>query len=151
MSETELMPCPFCGGEALERGDPNARLARWVNCKTCNADMVGKTLDEAIAKWNRRSPVAEGGGWRTITDADVGKTMLVTNNIKARDAFGEMSHKWITWIQAASDPDTTGKYVGYDCGDRLIHNLTHCAPIPAPSQEGASDTGEGSEPPPNPR
>lgn len=50
-----LLPCPFCGGTALERGDPKARLARWVNCKECNADMVGKTLDEAITKWNRRA------------------------------------------------------------------------------------------------
>lgn len=50
-----LLPCPFCGGTALERGNPNARLARWVNCKGCNADMVGKTLDDAIEKWNRRS------------------------------------------------------------------------------------------------
>lgn len=58
MAENELLPCPFCGGTALERGDPNARLARWVNCKDCNADMVGKTLDEAIVKWNRR---ASGG------------------------------------------------------------------------------------------
>jgi hypothetical protein len=68
--------------------------------------------------------------WRPITDADVGKTMLVTNNIKARSAHGEMSHRWITWIQEASDPESTGKYVGYDCGNRLIHNLTHCAAIP---------------------
>lgn len=79
------------------------------------------------------------GGWRPITEADVGKTMLVTNNIRARDTFGEMSNRWITWIQASDRPEVTGKYIGYTDGDRLLHGLTHCAPLPDPKQEGLAE------------
>jgi hypothetical protein len=68
--------------------------------------------------------------WRPITAADEGARMLVTNNLHARDAHGGMSHVWISHIIEASDPDRTGPYVGYDEGDRLIENLTHCAAIP---------------------
>ena len=53
---TELLPCPFCGGEArLDTSGP--RIAgRWVYCCGCGA--VGglrMTEAEAVAAWNTRS------------------------------------------------------------------------------------------------
>ena len=71
-------------------------------------------------------------GWRKIKASDVGKTMLVTNNLYAKDAFGEMSHRWLTWIQKSDDPKRQGKYGGFDAADRWIHNITHVAEIPKP-------------------
>ena len=51
--ETELKPCPFCGGEAkvMDMGYPH-----WVYCEECGAKVHGGTNDErdSIAAWNRR-------------------------------------------------------------------------------------------------
>jgi hypothetical protein len=55
-----LLPCPFCGGSALE-----FRPITRVRCKTCGAEAWGegregafRTQDEAIADWNRRAPIS---------------------------------------------------------------------------------------------
>ena len=73
--------------------------------------------------------------WRRIKKADIGgPQMLVTNNRTARNAFGEMSHIWVSHIFAGSIPEETGKYVGWD-GDRFVSNLTHCCKIPMPTPE----------------
>lgn len=69
-------------------------------------------------------------GWRQVTDADVGKTMLVSNNFSARNAHGEMSHRWIIWIQKTAD----GEYMGFDQGVQRIWGITHCAELPNPDR-----------------
>lgn len=47
----ELLPCPFCGGEAME-------IERYgfheVCCLPCTAAVQAKTEAEAIAAWNTR-------------------------------------------------------------------------------------------------
>jgi hypothetical protein len=50
-----LLPCPFCGGEAVECGNESYMNIR---CKRCCAVSDRKTKPEAIAAWNRR----EGSG-----------------------------------------------------------------------------------------
>ena len=52
------------------------------------------------------------------------KHLIVTNNIEAKDAFGEMSHVWLTTLWIKSD-DTNYGIVTYDAADRRIVNLTH--------------------------
>ena len=47
----ELLPCPFCGGEA-EQKSPAQPHGGMVNCRSCGAEAFGP-------KWNRRAP------WRT--------------------------------------------------------------------------------------
>lgn len=58
-----LKPCPFCGGEAhlMDMGWPH-----WVWCNECGARVQSTKFAEegdaeAIAKWNRRAEIKEGG------------------------------------------------------------------------------------------
>ncbi len=47
--ELELLPCPFCGGEAH-------MTASFVQCRVCRSDgAIGGTPAEARAAWNRRT------------------------------------------------------------------------------------------------
>lgn len=58
-SATELLPCPFCGGEAeiesVEWLEPEVNLHS-AKCKRCGAESaVRETKAEAIAAWNMRA------------------------------------------------------------------------------------------------
>lgn len=53
---------------------------------------------------------------------DENRRLLVTNNIDARDAFGQPSHVWI--INLLQEDDEAGWYCGYS-GDDLIRSITH--------------------------
>lgn len=62
MSEIDLKPCPFCGGEAEAVYAPND-INRWgVQCKSCGCTVeveewkgVEDTRGNAIKAWNRRA------------------------------------------------------------------------------------------------
>lgn len=56
----ELLPCPFCGGEAVITKRGTARCSMIVTCEWCGAfvesgDVVGLTNPRSY-KWNRREP-----------------------------------------------------------------------------------------------
>lgn len=52
----DLLPCPFCGGDASDRLIHGMLLFR---CDRCGADgPVGHTIDDAVKGWNRRTPSA---------------------------------------------------------------------------------------------
>lgn len=70
VTEVELLPCPFCGGEDLEvKTDNEMHMDRGaravVMCNTCRAqgaiaeiewyEREAKAKTEAIKLWNRRS------------------------------------------------------------------------------------------------
>ena len=63
--DNELLPCPFCGGEAM----PTLTAAggiEWghVECVERDCGAVGPTpptTAEAIAAWNRRTPEKHNG------------------------------------------------------------------------------------------
>jgi Lar family restriction alleviation protein len=50
----QLLPCPFCGGEAR----PHRFLKSYVTieCSICYAELPGHSKAEACAAWNRRTP-----------------------------------------------------------------------------------------------
>jgi Lar family restriction alleviation protein len=48
----ELMPCPFCGGEAMNRKVNRVYYVFCTNCYVKTVDSI--TPDKAIAAWNRR-------------------------------------------------------------------------------------------------
>lgn len=59
MKETELLPCPFCGGKAFVSAKLpyfGEELTLAVVCEECNAASKHKrTKEEAIDAWNRRA------------------------------------------------------------------------------------------------
>lgn len=54
---SELMPCPFCGGEAYFEDDGVIQeTLYWVNCK-CGIGTTSCHSKESLAKtWNHRTP-----------------------------------------------------------------------------------------------
>lgn len=68
--------------------------------------------------------------WKKITK-ELDRRVLVTNNINARDAHGQMSHVWIGFIIKSAEPEKYGKFVAFDEADRKILDLTHYCEIPS--------------------
>ena len=62
MSNTELKPCPFCGGKATLRTGVLFRTEAFVKCNTCKCRTITykggdheDTVYLAVAAWNRRA------------------------------------------------------------------------------------------------
>lgn len=84
-SETMLLPCPFCGGEAEfetttdPRGDCNC-----VRCDDCDYSLMNgpvgigwfSTAKEAAESWNRRAPSAEAKDDGSIVLSREGQEIL---------------------------------------------------------------------------
>lgn len=52
--------------------------------------------------------------------------VLVTNNIESRNAYGRMSHLWLTsFVMKVSDPGQKPEYITFNERDQRIHSLTH--------------------------
>lgn len=60
--ENELLPCPFCGGEAIQQNDAelgDMYFKEWVSCAGCGARMIEdkidctKTAGQQIQTWTR--------------------------------------------------------------------------------------------------
>ena len=52
MSETKLLPCPFCGGEAEVCG------YYFIQCTKCGSSTLTHTnIEKAIQAWNNRKPI----------------------------------------------------------------------------------------------
>lgn len=50
----EMKPCPFCGSDVCTV--QQSFQCEYVQCDRCEAmGPAGKTTDDAIAEWNRRS------------------------------------------------------------------------------------------------
>ena len=59
MTDTDLLPCPFCGGTAstwMGIDKYNNKCVWGVDCDICDCSLTGPydTKDEAIEAWNRR-------------------------------------------------------------------------------------------------
>lgn len=66
MIETNLKPCPFCGGEAFVYSIPPHKHVfatfmtdyeggAFAECSQCSCGLSGKTESDVIIAWNRRA------------------------------------------------------------------------------------------------
>lgn len=72
------------------------------------------------------------GKWVSVKDSlppEHGPPILITNNMKARNAFGHMSHVWVVSM-LHEDKDAPGEFCAL-FGDNLrkIWGVSHWAPI----------------------
>lgn len=103
---TELLPCPFCGGEArLSKDAFGNTILEWVYCMSCGAQCGnGYTEAEAIAAWNTR---AERVGER--------KTINKTGDFVTHDSRAERTCRIVkTWSD--SDYVDGWRYRCSECG-----------------------------------
>ena len=64
-----------------------------------------------------------------LPEPNAGK-FLVTNNISARDANGNMSHLWL--VTMIHQSEKFGYYAFDDYDNRVPQNITHWMPLPPP-------------------
>lgn len=59
--QSELLPCPFCGGHAETDFIPE-HYSYAIECHSigCAARVIKETAAEAVAAWNRRAPASQG-------------------------------------------------------------------------------------------
>ena len=114
---TELLPCPFCGGEADLHHDAMIH----VECLGCTASAYAFDQSAAIAAWNRRAPV-----WQPIATAPEEGQML---------GWGERDG--VNVVDCDNRLDRNGG-VEYFNGD-VYCVVTHWQPLPAPPQEPTNE------------
>jgi Lar family restriction alleviation protein len=103
MADTQLLPCPFCGGDA--QTDFIEGESYLIECYACRAETGIKDSEEdAIAAWNRRAALASRPAevdderqWVVVGGRRAGRTFLAA---LARDAE---RYRWMRnaqWFKA---------------------------------------------------
>lgn len=63
-SKTELLPCPFCGGEAEAKKTDMSYDFTLIKCQECDAQSDERIdLEDAAEAWNRRAPSVPVPQW----------------------------------------------------------------------------------------
>ena len=54
---SNLLPCPFCGGAAIQCGNNELNPRHWIMCEACHACPGGDVpeLANAVEAWNTRA------------------------------------------------------------------------------------------------
>ena len=78
--------------------------------------------------------------WNDIkeTPPPEGRKCIVTNNLRATDAHGQMSHIWILRPIFSTELESKGHWVGFDDADRKILDISHWMALPTASREGGA-------------
>jgi hypothetical protein len=102
MTNYDLKPCPFCGGEAeLDKGGDA------VNCPNCFASCYGNMTDDTIIAWNHRvSPLQkwEPGsnppdGWYFFIIKSGGRSVYPIYSGMAIMPEQNLSRSWEWWAE----------------------------------------------------
>ncbi len=113
----ELLPCPFCGGEAL----PTAHLTyNWFApmCSRCNArgpsvkierdsdpQEMRNLMNQADENWNRRaSPASVPEGWKVAPDVPTATMCLAGEKALSEHDFLRMDSAYCAMLAAAPTP-----------------------------------------------
>jgi len=127
----ELLPCPFCGGEAVVGEIGGQGSYCWVGCKKCAASVTGYLQEHAIAAWNTRAhsdprPVAEG------------LREVVARAIYSRDPAGFLDKVdgWcdMPWEQAIEGAPNDVQ-LAYAIADAILPALATHSPAPMAGEE----------------
>jgi Lar family restriction alleviation protein len=131
LSNEELLPCPFCGGNAVLFDDNGPFL---VECETCRAASGRSPYpNKAIAAWNSRAMRPD---WRDAEKEKptIGKTVIVYGSERIALAF---LYKNIMGIWAWREVSTNPLVSSSLCEEMII---THWMPIP-PAPTSTEDAG----------
>lgn len=78
---SELLPCPFCGCDALDTRSLGGRYM--VRCKQCSANIETSHWGRTLQSWNDRTPIVENAAqYRArIVEEACTKLSIESNNI----------------------------------------------------------------------
>ena len=112
----ELLPCPFCGGEAL----PTAHLTyNWFAhvCKRCNArgpsikierdsdlQEMRNLMNQADENWNLRASPASVPGWKLVPDVPTSTMVLAGEKALSEHDFLRMDSAYCAMLATAPTP-----------------------------------------------
>ena len=112
----ELLPCPFCGGEAL----PTAHLTyNWFApvCRRCNVrgpsvkierdsdpQEMRNLMNQADENWNRRASPASVPGWKLVPDVPTSTMVLAGEKALSEHDFLRMDSAYCAMLATAPTP-----------------------------------------------
>lgn len=129
MSEPKLLPCPFCGGEAVLMDDsPAPNLIYGVGCGNteCLAytgyglKLYG-TEAEAVEAWNTRAAVTEGQFATAVHDGRLWRVERTCHFVMTSPGWWECDECFggIDWDSCDEDDPPGGNYCP-NCGARVV-------------------------------
>ena len=93
----DLLPCPFCGGDGVER--MFFPVMSIIRCRKCGADgQVGDTTEEAVAAWNRRTSPPCPPDLTTQADAEIA---ILRSDLRAARAERDALREEVAALRAA--------------------------------------------------
>lgn len=98
MTDRELKPCPFCGGEARDGKDGEYFLVR---CTHCGAEQFSDIRRVAVSSWNRRA-------YLPPTPAEAMRCPEVVALVKAMRGMCDVWHS--TCVASGWDPFHVSQY-----------------------------------------
>ena len=103
---TELLPCPFCGGEAVldDIGDRTAFYSVGCNNNACKVEAAAnmRSKEEAIHHWNQRT-----GQLAAVADDAVVRLTKEYRETMAHDVLHSWAKDMVSAIAAMKDTQPT--------------------------------------------
>lgn len=105
MMDEKLLPCPFCGGEALLGYDNHNQTAYWAQCSDCGiATLESFHKEEIIQLWNAR--VEKTCRWKPGREDWSGRVHFCTS----------CDDEW--WLDC-DNPEDAGYHYCPNCGGKI--------------------------------